>query len=189
MVGVLRPLGHQAAFRSRCVRRVVLCACCVPVALLAGCPDAGGSAGKIPAQKTAPAIDARGAAGLGTAQQSAEVAQRSADAGQRGAPTAAGQQASATPALSGEQLVAAQEEARKVQALTQQVDKSYASGVQNYRAGRLDAARLDFDFAVDLMLTSGLDIKADPALNDEFEQTVNAVNSLEMDALKQGNGF
>ncbi len=118
------------------------------------------------------------------------------DAGQRPpalaqavAPASAKQQAPANPALTGEQLLAAQEQTRRVQALTQQVDKSYASGVQNYRTGRLDAARLDFDFAVDLMLTSGLDIKADPALNDEFEQTVNAVNSLEMDALKQGNGF
>ena len=78
---------------------------------------------------------------------------------------------------------------RRVQALMQQVDSHYASGVQNYRAGRLDAARLDFDFAVDLMLTSGMDIKADTTLNEEFERTVNAVNALEMDALKQGNGF
>ena len=78
---------------------------------------------------------------------------------------------------------------QRVQALMQQVDSHYNSGVQNYRAGRLDAARLDFDFAVDLMLTSGIDIKADAVLNDEFERTVNAVNALEMDALKQGNGF
>jgi membrane-bound lytic murein transglycosylase D len=77
----------------------------------------------------------------------------------------------------------------KVLALIQNVDNHYKSGVQNYQNNRLDAARLDFDFAVDLMLTSGIDIAADPALNDEFERTVNAVNSLEMDALKQGNGF
>ena len=77
----------------------------------------------------------------------------------------------------------------RVAALITQVDKSYRSGVENYRGGRLDAARLDFDFAVDLMLSSGIDIKADPVLNDEFERTVDAVNALEMDALKQGNGF
>ena len=77
----------------------------------------------------------------------------------------------------------------KVQQLIAQVDRTYQSGVQNYRAGRLDAARLDFDFAVDLMLTSGIDIKANDALNDEFERTVGSVNALEMDALKQGNGF
>ena len=77
----------------------------------------------------------------------------------------------------------------RVASLITQVDKSYRSGVENYRGGRLDAARLDFDFSVDLMLSSGLDIKADPVLNDEFERTVDAVNALEMDALKQGNGF
>ena len=77
----------------------------------------------------------------------------------------------------------------RVASLIAQVDKSYRSGVDDYRGGRLDAARLDFDFAVDLMLSSGLDIKADPVLNDEFERTVDAVNALEMDALKQGNGF
>ena len=125
------------------------------------------------------------AAGPNTVGSTADAAQ----GGARPAAQTGTQQVPATPALTGQQLVAAQEETRRVQALTQQVDKSYASGVQNYRAGRLDAARLDFDFAVDLMLTSGLDIKADPALSDEFEQTVNAVNSLEMDALKQGNGF
>ncbi|MEZ2347352.1 transglycosylase SLT domain-containing protein [Terriglobus sp. RCC_193] len=77
----------------------------------------------------------------------------------------------------------------RIASLIQQVDRSYRSGVQNYRTGKLDAARNDFDYAVDLMLTSGLDIKSDPTLSDEFERTVDAVNALEMDALKQGNGF
>ncbi len=77
----------------------------------------------------------------------------------------------------------------RVAALIQRVDKSYRSGVENYRNNRLDAARMDFDFAVDQMLTSGIDIKNDPVLNDEFERTVDAVNALEMVALKQGNGF
>ncbi len=92
-------------------------------------------------------------------------------------------------AVDPQQVINNNQQARRVQALMQQVDKSYKSGVENYRNGRLDAARLDFDFAVDLMLTSGIDIKADQTLNDEFERTVDAVNALEMDALKQGNGF
>ena len=65
----------------------------------------------------------------------------------------------------------------RVANLIAQVDKSYRSGVANYRAGQLDAARSDFDRAVDLMLTSGVDIKADAALSDEFERTLDAVNS------------
>ena len=48
---------------------------------------------------------------------------------------------------------------------------------------------MDFDSAVDMMLTSGMDLKTDPQLADEFDHLLNAVNSLEMAALKQGNGF
>jgi membrane-bound lytic murein transglycosylase D len=39
------------------------------------------------------------------------------------------------------------------------------------------------------MLSSGLDLKGDPQLSDEFERLLNQVNTLEMDALKQGNGL
>lgn len=75
------------------------------------------------------------------------------------------------------------------QQLIDQVEKIYSSGVANYRAQKLTDAKNDFDRAVDLMLTSGIDLKNDPQLNDEFEHIVDAVNTLEMDALKQGNGF
>jgi membrane-bound lytic murein transglycosylase D len=79
--------------------------------------------------------------------------------------------------------------ARKAQQLIDQAEGDYRSGVDNYRGGRLEAARSDFDAAVDLMLTSGMDLKADPQLSDEFERLLNQINSLEMSALKQGNGF
>lgn len=75
------------------------------------------------------------------------------------------------------------------QQLIDQVEKAYSSGVNNYRNGKLGEAKTDFDHAVDLMLMSGLDLKGDPQLNDEFEHIVDAVNTLEMEALKQGNGF
>jgi membrane-bound lytic murein transglycosylase D len=68
-------------------------------------------------------------------------------------------------------------------------ERAYTSGVKSYRAGDLLAAKADFDRAVDTMLTSGLDLKSSPQLSDEFEHIVDAVNTLEMDALKQGNGF
>src|SRR5207248_10801505 len=77
----------------------------------------------------------------------------------------------------------------KVQQLINKAEAAYRSGVDNYRAGHLDAARQDFDSAVDLMLTSGMDLKTDPQLADEFDHLLNAVNSLEMAALKEGNGF
>jgi len=78
---------------------------------------------------------------------------------------------------------------QKIQALIGRAENSYNSGVANYNANRLDAARADFDNAVDVMLSSGFDLKSDPQLSDEFEHLVDAINSLELVALKQGNGF
>ena len=79
--------------------------------------------------------------------------------------------------------------AYKAQQLINDAEAAYRSGVDNYRSGHLDAARMDFDHAVDVMLTSGMNLKSDPQLSDEFEHLLDAVNSLEMAALKQGNGF
>ena len=100
----------------------------------------------------------------------------------------ANNQAQTQAQQSANQIVAAQH-AQKVQALVAKAEASYQSGVANYNANRLDAARQDFDFAVDTMLSSGMDLKEDPQLSDEFDQLLSAINSLEMVALKQGNGF
>jgi membrane-bound lytic murein transglycosylase D len=78
---------------------------------------------------------------------------------------------------------------RRVSLLIEQVEKSYAQGVANYRKGKLPEAKADFDRAVDLMLTSGVDIKSDAQLQDELDRIVDGVNALEMEALKEGNGF
>ena len=78
---------------------------------------------------------------------------------------------------------------QRVQQLIQQVEKAYSAGKADYRKGKLLEAKAEFDRAVDLMLTSGIDIKSDPQLQDEFDRIVDQVNALEMEALKQGNGF
>jgi len=132
--------------------------------MLAGCPqDKAAAPGKAPAQATAPAIAAGPSSG--SAVQTAQTV---------APPTQAADAAA---------------KASRVQQLINKAEAAYRSGVDNYRAGHLDAARLDFDSAVDLMLTSGMDLKTDPQLADEFDHLLNAVNSLEMTALKQGNGF
>jgi membrane-bound lytic murein transglycosylase D len=77
----------------------------------------------------------------------------------------------------------------KIQALIAQVEKAYSQGEANYKRGQLPEAKTNFDRAVDLMLSSGFDIKGTPQLQDEFDRIVDAVNALEMEALKQGNGF
>src|SRR5258705_10462770 len=146
------------------VRRWALVVSCAPLVLLAGCPQQKAAApGTAPAQATAPAIAAGPSSGsAGQIAQTVVPPTQAADAAAKAA---------------------------KVQQLINKAEAAYRSGVDNYRAGHLDAARLDFDSAVDLMLTGGMDLKTDPQLADEFDRLLNAVNSLEMTALKQGNGF
>jgi membrane-bound lytic murein transglycosylase D len=94
------------------------------------------------------------------------------------------QQAQVPPALP--QLTAMQQ---RVRVLIEQVETAYASGEQDYHKGKLPEAKIEFDRAVDLMLASGLDIKSNEQLQEEFDKIVDGVNALEMEALKQGNGF
>jgi membrane-bound lytic murein transglycosylase D len=130
---------------------------------LTGCPanapSTTASPGSAPANTTAPTLQQQ------TTNQAQTQAQQSAN-----------------------QIVAAQH-AQKVQTLVAKAEASYQSGVANYNASRLDAARQDFDIAVDTMLSSGMDLKNDPQLSDEFDRLLSAINSLEMIALRQGNGL
>jgi membrane-bound lytic murein transglycosylase D len=115
----------------------------------------------------------------------ANARQQTTPARQQGQTQAAPPQPAAPPTLTPEQ----QQHQQKVQDLITRAQASYQSGVNNYNGNRLDAARMDFDFAVDTMLSSGMDLKGDPQLSDEFERLLDAINSLEIVALKQGNGF
>ena len=142
----------------------MLAAACAPLALLAGCPQQNANdPAAASAQTTAPA--------LATQQTAPDVFQKP------------------NTSPSTQQSNEAATKSYKAQQLINQVEGTYRSGVANYRAGRLDAARMDFDLAVDTMLASGLDVKGDPQLADEFDRLLNQVNTLEMDALKQGNGL
>jgi len=141
------------------LRRWVVAFACAPLALLAGCPQQRASA-PVPAQSTAPAIQ-----------------------------PAAQAEAPSVPAPTPQQIADALVKTQKEQMLIQRAEDAYRSGVNNYRAGRLEAARSDFDAAVDMMLTSGMDLKNDAQLSDEFDHLLNEINTLEMSALKQGNGF
>ena len=145
------------------VRTSALAVMCAPLVLLTGCPQEDTAApGKAPVQATAPTITPPATTDAATTSQATQSTEQSVDSSAH---------------------------AFKVQQLINSAESAYRSGVDNYRAGRLDAARLDFDSAVDLMLTSGMNLKSDPQLADEFDHLLNAVNSLEMAALKQGNGF
>jgi membrane-bound lytic murein transglycosylase D len=163
-------------------RRLSLLLLCAPLVLLAGCPGddplagTAGAPARTSAQTTAPTIG-----------QSAESAQANAD----GTPAQTTAQTTAQTAAQTAAQAQADDAARnaKIQQLIATAEASYKSGVKNYQANRLDAARLDFDYAVDSMLSSGFDLQAEGPLADEFERLVDAINSLEMAALRQGNGL
>ncbi|WP_197413990.1 lytic transglycosylase domain-containing protein [Terracidiphilus gabretensis] len=96
---------------------------------------------------------------------------------------------SAVPCFSQQALSQQALHQQQLQQLIQQVNAAYAAGDADYRKGRLAEAKVEFDHAVDIMLSSGFDIKSDPALEAVFNRIVDNINGLEMDALKEGNGF
>ncbi len=73
------------------------------------------------------------------------------------------------------------------QQLISNVERAYQDGLNNYQQGHQQAARASFDYAVDLLLSSGVDVKNDEALNAELDRVVDSINTLELDALRQGN--
>jgi len=77
----------------------------------------------------------------------------------------------------------------QVEALLTQVEKEFQAGQANYSAGHLEAARANFDKAVDLLLEGPLDIRSDERLQGEFDKVIDRVHSLEMAALREGDGF
>ena len=76
-----------------------------------------------------------------------------------------------------------------MQQLIAQAEAAYSRGEADYRRGQLVEAKSEFDRAVDLFLASGFDIKSDPQLQEQFDHLLDRINGLEMEALKQGNGF
>ena len=73
--------------------------------------------------------------------------------------------------------------------LMQKVQEKFTSGEQNFKAGRLEAARQDFDDAVDWMLESGYDPDGDAALGALFHHVVDSVYAYELQAFRGGEGF
>ena len=69
------------------------------------------------------------------------------------------------------------------------VQEKFASGEQNFKAGHLEAARRDFDDAVDWMLESGYDPDGDAVLGPLFHHVVDSVYAYELQAFRSGEGF
>src|SRR6266704_547696 len=70
-----------------------------------------------------------------------------------------------------------------------QAEKEYQAGRDNYKAGHLDAAKQNFDRAFNLLLGSTLDVYSDERLQQELDRILEGVNSEDMQALQEGDGF
>lgn len=97
--------------------------------------------------------------------------------------------ASAAPAPPPKPQAKPAPKADSVEILIAQAEKEYQAGQQNYRAGHLDAAKENFDRAVTLLLEGPVPVRSDRRLQDEFEKIVEGVHGLELQALKEGDGF
>jgi len=64
--------------------------------------------------------------------------------------------------------------------LVADVEKEYRAGLANYQAGKTDAAKQDFDNALNALLESKLDIRSDDRLEKEFERITEGVNQLNL---------
>jgi len=69
------------------------------------------------------------------------------------------------------------------------VEGEYQSGLDNYHAGHLEAAKKNFDSAFDQLLGSGFDLHSDNRLEQELDRILDGINSGELAALQQGDGF
>src|SRR5208282_3124453 len=82
--------------------------------------------------------------------------------------------------------------------LIARVEKEYQAGQDNYRAGHLEAAKQNIDSAFNQLLGSGFDLRSDLQSSDhpsddllqrELDRILDGINSLELAALQQGDGF
>jgi membrane-bound lytic murein transglycosylase D len=76
--------------------------------------------------------------------------------------------------------------------LIARVEKEYQAGQDNYQAGHLEAAKQNFDSAFNLLLGSGYDLRSgnsDDRLERELDRILDGINTLELAALQQGDGF
>src|SRR5258708_21140706 len=70
-----------------------------------------------------------------------------------------------------------------------EAEKAFQTGQADYKAGHLDAAKQDFNRAVDILMQGPVPVKLDGRLQQEFDKITEEINKLEMVAFKRGDGF
>jgi membrane-bound lytic murein transglycosylase D len=127
-------------------------------------------------------------AGLGCSLsgQTSAAGQQTAPATGAAAPPSTQTAPSSQTASGASQTTPAAEPSPQDRQLIDSVEAAYHAGLNDYHQGHVESARANFDYAVDLLLKCKCDLKSDDALSEEFDHIVDAVNTLEMDALSKG---
>src|ERR1051326_4429651 len=69
--------------------------------------------------------------------------------------------------------------------LLAQVEKEYEAGQVEFKAGRLETAKTKYDHALELLAKSGMDVKSDPRLQQEFDQLQAAQKTVQQQDAQQ----
>ncbi|MGA7136430.1 MAG: LysM peptidoglycan-binding domain-containing protein [Terriglobales bacterium] len=145
---------------------------CAPLALTLACQTAQKTAFLPPAQAQAPSLVASGSASGSAPDQHQK-------------PAAAATEPQSTP--SAPQAL----QPDPIADLIAKVEKDYQAGQDNYKAGHLEAAKQNFDSAFNQLLGSGFDLRSatDDRLQRELDRLLDGINTLDVAALQQGDGF
>jgi len=76
-----------------------------------------------------------------------------------------------------------------IAAIIGRVEREFAAGEAEQQAGRLVAARERFDAAVDMLLAQPDGVRAEPRLSAEFELLLDRISALDLQALREADGF
>jgi peptidoglycan lytic transglycosylase D len=82
-----------------------------------------------------------------------------------------------------------QQQQDPVGALLAEVEREYQEGRANYNAGHLEKAKENFDRAFTMLVEAPMDLRSDERLEREFDRIVEGTHELELQALKEGDGF
>ncbi|HZD95134.1 MAG TPA: transglycosylase SLT domain-containing protein, partial [Candidatus Sulfotelmatobacter sp.] len=70
-----------------------------------------------------------------------------------------------------------------------EVEKAYQAGQENLKAGKLDAAKEDFNRALEVLAQRPVEVRSDERLQQEFNKLTEEINRLEQATAKEGEGF
>lgn len=76
-----------------------------------------------------------------------------------------------------------------VEVLIAEVEREYQAGRDNYAAGHLEKAKENFDRAFSMLVEAPMEVRSDERLERQFDRIVEGTHELELQALKEGDGF